>query len=126
MYALGVNIALQVGGELKGVLTPEELKQMIVGFSDSINDKVEDHRALLTKYGPMINEVLQSRAHVVVDKEKKSGLEFVTKYLHENPTAVNTASGLVYHETVAGMGKQVRTASVCSVMLHRWSLVGCL
>ena len=107
MYALGVNIARQVGGELKGTLTPEELQTMVLGFSDSIADKSGDEKALLTKYGPMINELLTSRAHVVVDQEKKKGLEYITKYLTENPTAINTASGLVYHETVAGLGKQV-------------------
>ena len=107
MYALGVNIARQVGGELKGTLTPEELQTMVLGFSDSITDKSGDEKALLTKYGPMINELLTSRAHVVVDQEKKKGLEYITKYLTENPTAINTASGLVYHETVAGLGKQV-------------------
>ncbi len=32
----------------------------------------------------------------------------LTKYLSENPTAINTESGLVYHETVAGIGAQVR------------------
>ncbi len=29
-YALGVNIARQVGGELKGVLSPEEIDHMVI------------------------------------------------------------------------------------------------
>lgn len=106
-YALGVNIARQVGGELKGVLTKEELALMIQGFGDSIQDHVVDDKALLMTYGPKINEMLNARAHVVTDKERKKGLLYVTKYLTENPTAINTESGLVYHELVPGIGKQV-------------------
>ncbi len=80
---------------------------MILGFTDSIKDRVEDDRALLSKYGPMLNELLQSRAHVAVDAEKRKGLQFIHKYLTENPKAINTESGLVYNEIVAGLGKQV-------------------
>jgi hypothetical protein len=50
-YALGVNVAKQVGGEVKGLLNKEEIVAMTAGFSDSMQDKVEDDRALLMKYG---------------------------------------------------------------------------
>lgn len=116
LYALGVNIARQVSGELKPILSAEELTKMIAGFSDSIQNKVEDEKAVLTTYGPKLNELLQGRAHMAVDGEKRKGLEFIHKYLSENATAINTASGLVYHETVAGLGKQVRPwRPVCSL-----------
>mmetsp|Transcript_35840 Transcript_35840/g.71317 ORF Transcript_35840/g.71317 Transcript_35840/m.71317 type:complete len:247 (+) Transcript_35840:38-778(+) len=118
MYALGLNIARQVGGELKGVLTPEELTNMVSGFSDSINNKVADDKAILSQYGPKINEVLMERTRGVVDKEKKKGLEFVTKFLHEHPNAINTESGLVYNELVAGMGKQPTIDSTVKVHYH--------
>ena len=33
-YTLGLNVARQVGSELKTVLTPEEMKIMVKGFED--------------------------------------------------------------------------------------------
>jgi FKBP-type peptidyl-prolyl cis-trans isomerase len=106
-YALGVNIARQVGGELKPVLSPEELAIMINGFTDSINGKSGDEKALLTKYGPKLNDVLVARQNGAMDNESRKGLEFIKQYLTNNEKAINTASGLVYNEMVAGKGKQV-------------------
>tara|TARA_B110000090_G_C13061153_1_gene323445 strand:- start:85 stop:240 length:156 start_codon:yes stop_codon:yes gene_type:complete len=33
-YALGVNVAKQVGGELKGILDAGEIDAMLAGFTD--------------------------------------------------------------------------------------------
>ena len=46
-YALGVNVARQVGGELKGILTKEEIGSMLSGFSDSMLSQAGDETALL-------------------------------------------------------------------------------
>ena len=35
-YALGVNIAQQVGSELKTLLSPDEIDVMLQGFADSL------------------------------------------------------------------------------------------
>jgi len=43
-YALGINIANQIGGELKVSLTKEELQIVVDGFTDSMRDAVEDDR----------------------------------------------------------------------------------
>lgn len=106
-YTLGVNIARQVGGELKTMLTKEEIEVMLSGFNDSMNDKVENDQQLLVTYGPKLNEILQSRAMGAVTEEKKKGAEYVTKYLLSNPKAVQTSSGLIYNEIIAGAGTQV-------------------
>jgi hypothetical protein len=111
MYTLGINIARQVGGELKGVLSKDELAKVALGFGDSLVGESGDDKELLAKYGPLLNELLSTRSHMVADKAKAEGLEFIKKYLTENPTAINTASGLVYKEVVPGLGKQV-----CTVM----------
>jgi uncharacterized protein with von Willebrand factor type A (vWA) domain len=109
LYALGVNIARQVGGELKPILSPEELNSVIAGFTDSIKGDTEDERSLLAQYGPQINALIQGRQNGAADAEKRKGLQFIHDYLTENPKAINTASGLVYNEKVAGLGKQVFT-----------------
>ena len=46
-YALGLNVARQVGGEMKGLLSPEEIKSMVAGFSDSMTNELADDMAIL-------------------------------------------------------------------------------
>ena len=107
LYSLGINIARQVGAELKPQLSKEEMQSVILGFTDSLSDNIKDELTMLQTYGPKINELLMGRQRKAGDAEKAKGLDFITKYLSENPTAINTESGLVYHETVAGIGAQV-------------------
>ena len=97
-----------MGGELKGILSADELKTMVQGFGDGMSGSVEDEKTLLMKYGPALNEMLQSRAMKAVNEEKKKGEEYITKYLLSNPKAVKTSSGLIYNEILAGIGEQVR------------------
>ena len=40
-YALGVNVARQVGGELKGILTKDEIAVMLDGFTASMTGTVQ-------------------------------------------------------------------------------------
>lgn len=85
---------------------------MLQGLSDSMLDQVKDDRALLIKYGPLVNDLLTSRAGAIGEQQKKKGEEFVTKYLLSNPTAIKTSSGLVFHEKLAGIGKKV-LSTIC-------------
>ena len=117
-YALGVNVARQVGGELRGMLSQEEAKAMLAGFSDSMLGLVPDEREVLQTYGPKLNEVLVSRSNAAVDGNKKAGSEFLENYLRANPTAVKTESGLVYHEKQAGSGPKATAASTVLVHYH--------
>ncbi len=117
-YALGVNIARQVGGEVKGLMSPEELDAMLKGFSDSMLNNVGDERALLMKYGPQLNEILTSRAGKVIDEEKKRGADFLNKYLLSNPKALKMPSGLVFHDIIMGIGKQATIDSTVLVHYH--------
>lgn len=96
-----------MGAELKTVLTTEELTSMVKGFSDSILDQTGDERELLTTYGPKLNDILTGRASERSNKQKEIAASFITEYLAKNPTARRTESGLIYHETEAGDGKQV-------------------
>jgi FKBP-type peptidyl-prolyl cis-trans isomerase FkpA len=97
-------------------MSPEELTVLINGFSDSLLNKAGDEKALLQTYGPKINEILGSRGSQVMNKEKERGTSFATKYLLTNPKAVKTPSGLIYHEIIAGIGKQA--SSVSTVVVH--------
>lgn len=119
-YALGVNIAKQVGGELKTMLSAEEIEAMVVGFSDSMLSKIngEDERNILLEHGKALNEVITGRASKVLDAEKKKGDDFVVKYLLSNPRAVRTASGLIFNEIIAGVGAQPTAASTVNVHYH--------
>jgi len=117
-YALGVNIALQVGSEIKGILSKEELQSMLSGFNDSILDKVENERSLLQEVGPELNKILTSRTTGAVDIEKQNGKDFIASYIEKNPTSQTTSSGLVYHETVAGSGDKPTIDSTVLVHYH--------
>jgi FKBP-type peptidyl-prolyl cis-trans isomerase FkpA/FKBP-type peptidyl-prolyl cis-trans isomerase FklB len=117
-YALGVNVAKQVGGEIKGILSKDEISAMLAGFSDSMQDNVADDKTLLMTYGPKLNEILNGRATQALDVEKKKGESFATKYLLSNPKAVKTSSGLIFNEIIAGVGAQATAASTVLVHYH--------
>lgn len=117
-YALGVNIAQQVGGELKTILSKEEVEVMLAGFADAMTDKVVDDRALLMTYGQKLNEILEKRSITELDNEKKKGESFLVKYLLSNVNAIKTPSGMLYHETLAGTGPQPTAQSTVMVHYH--------
>jgi len=88
------------------------------GFSDSILDKVSDDKELLMKYGPKLNELLTGRAGKAIESERKKGSEYVTKYLLGNPRAIKSPTGLIYTETLAGIGGQPDAKSTVTVHYH--------
>ena len=115
-YALGVNIARNIEGDLKKIFTKTELEIMAAGFKDSILGGVEDEIGVLQKYGPALNEALQKRTSELVNVEKQRGKDFLVKYLLSNPKAVQTSSGLIYNEVISGIGAQATLAS--TVLVH--------
>lgn len=117
-YALGLNVANQIGGELKGLLTKEELQHMLQGFNDNMQDKVADPVGLLTHYGPKLNEVLTARSEEKNAQAQSKGNDFVEAYLKQHATASKTESGLVIHEHKAGTGKQATIDSTVLVHYH--------
>lgn len=117
-YALGINIAKQVGGEIKGILTKEEIDVMLSGFSDSMTNNISNDMEVLQTYGPKLNDLLTGRAQKAIVEEKKNGESFQVKYLLSNPKAVKTSSGLIYNEIIAGVGAQATIASTVNVHYH--------
>lgn len=117
-YALGINIARQVGGELKNLITKEEMKIMLAGLSDSMLDTCPDEVGILSTYGPKLNEILGKRAADSIGEEKKKGKDFVLKYLLSNSRAIQTPSGLIFNEVIAGIGAQATPSSTVVVHYH--------
>lgn len=117
-YALGINVAKQVGGELKQILDAEEVKVMLDGFNDSMKGENPEDMAILQQYGPELNALLQGRAVKAVETEKEKGKDFIASYLLKNPRAQQTSSGLVFNEILAGVGAQPTGASTVLVHYH--------
>lgn len=120
-YALGTNLALQVGGQgnLKTLLSEDEMEIVLQGFSDTMRDSVvQDPRDILSTYGPKLNDILQDRTGKIVDRVKKDGEDFVANFLDCNEEAVKTKSGMVYYEMTAGTGKQPSIDETVEVHYH--------
>ena len=119
-YALGLNVANQIGGELKGLLSKEELQSMLKGFNDSVKDEIApaSAQALLQEHGPKLNEVLTARSYEKAEAAKSKGQDFINEYLAKNADARQTQSGLVVHESVVGTGKQATIDSTVLVHYH--------
>lgn len=117
-YALGVNIAQQVGSELKTLLSPDEIDVMLQGFADSMTSKVVDDSTLLMTYGKQLNEILEQRSMKDLAAEKQRGSDFQVKYLLSNVRAQKTNSGLIINEIIAGVGAKATAQSTCVVHYH--------
>lgn len=121
-YAFGTNIANQVGGRgsfqtlLKG---EDELDIVLKGFCDTIKGtNPTDPLAVLTQYGPKLNEILRERNSGIVDGIRKEGKEFIANFLDSNNGAIKTKSGLVYFEMTKGEGEQPTSESTVEVHYH--------
>ncbi|GMH86113.1 hypothetical protein TrST_g2014 [Triparma strigata] len=121
MYALGINLAKQIGGQFRGLIDTNgpEMDAVIQGFKDTMKDELtEEPNAFLAKHGPELNNILQERAGSVVDKMKADGEDFITNFLDVNPEAVKTDSGIVYLEMVAGTGESPKIENTVEVHYH--------
>lgn len=120
-YALGTNLALQVGGQgnFKTLLDEEELDIVLQGFCDNLRGTcTQDARTVLTQYGQRLNLLLQERTDQIVDRVKKDGEGYVANFLDCNEEAVKTDSGLVYYEMAAGTGAQPTLSNTVEVHYH--------
>jgi len=121
MYALGINLAKQIGGQFRGLIDTNgpEMDAVIQGFKDTMKDELtEEPNAFLAKHGPELNNILQERAGSVVDKMKTDGEDFITNFLDVNEDAVKTDSGIVYLPMVEGTGESPKIENTVEVHYH--------
>uniref|UniRef100_A0A7S1Y640 peptidylprolyl isomerase n=1 Tax=Grammatophora oceanica TaxID=210454 RepID=A0A7S1Y640_9STRA len=120
-YALGLNLAQQVGGQanLKTLLSDEEIEIVLEAFSSHLRGtETTDARDVLIKYGNDLNKLLQERTSNIVDRVKSDGQDFIKGFIDCNDDAVKTDSGLVYLSMKEGEGKQPTVASTVEVHYH--------
>ena len=120
-YALGVNLAKQVGGQtgFNSLLDSDELELVLTGFSETLKGTAtQEGNAVLTAYGQKLNTILQERSSNIVDRVKKEGEEFIEGFMDCTDGAVKTDSGLVYYSMTEGEGKSPDTSNTVEVHYH--------
>jgi FKBP-type peptidyl-prolyl cis-trans isomerase FklB len=120
-YALGTNLALQVGaqGNLKTLLDEDELEIVLDAFTQTLKGTaLVEPRTILSHYGPPLNALLSERNSRLTERIQKDGAEYIRKFLECSPEAMQTSSGLVYYEMTAGTGKQPTIKDSVEVHYH--------
>lgn len=120
-YALGTNLAIQIGGQanFKSMLEDDEMEICLQAFCDTLKGTSSyDSREILTTYGPKLNQLLQERTSQMMDRVKADGKEFVQNFLDCNDDATQTESGLVYCSMTEGEGAQPKIDSTVEVHYH--------
>ena len=117
-YALGVNLAVQVGGQanIRTLLEDDELEVVLKAFGDTLSGSAAvDPRDVLGKYGPALNKILGERSERILDRVKKDGDDFIKNFLDCNEEATQTDSGLVYYPMKEGEGASPTLQSTVEV-----------
>jgi FKBP-type peptidyl-prolyl cis-trans isomerase FkpA len=121
-YALGTNLAVQVGGQanFQSFLEDDEMELCLQAFGDTLRGTTDATlaRAILSNYGPALNQLLQDRRTKIVERVKQDGADYIQNFLDCNDDAIRTDSGLVYCEMVPGEGAQPTLKSTVEVHYH--------
>lgn len=121
IYALGVNIGMQISSQtdFKTLLEEDELAILLAGFGDVVKgENTANPMEVLQKYGPAVNELLRERTEKIMDRVKKDGEEYIEGFLDCNEEAVKTDSGLVYYSMKEGDGASPEVTDEVEVHYH--------
>ena len=112
LYALG----LAIGSNVKDFnLTPAELALVTAGLTDAVQGK--QPKVDIQTYGPKLQELMQSRASVAADTEKKAAGAFLEK-MSKEPGAVRSPTGVIYIPVKVGTGASPKADSTVKVHYH--------
>jgi FKBP-type peptidyl-prolyl cis-trans isomerase len=119
MYALGVNLARQLGDVRPLVENSDELTQLARGLLDACVGKLdeEDQRKLLGRRGDDLNKIILERASAIQQKLEKAGRAML-KEMSDNPETATLECGVIIHPLEAGNGVKPTAASTVKVHYH--------
>jgi len=109
LYALGVAISQSLNDF---ALSESELEIVKSGLSDGVLKRTL--KVDMQTYKPKIQQLVQSRAAVVAEKEKKAGAAFLAKAAAE-PGVKKTASGAIVTVLREGKGPSPKAADTVKV-----------
>jgi FKBP-type peptidyl-prolyl cis-trans isomerase len=122
MYALGVNLARQLGDVRPLVENSDELTQLARGLLDACVGKLdeEDQRELLGRRGEDLNKIILERASAIQQKLEKAGRAML-KEMSDNPETATLECGVIIHPLEAGpegFGNGVKPTAASTVKVH--------
>lgn len=113
LYALGVNVATQLG-DIRKLFSKEEMPKIVEGINAFLSSEVTDPGPILRESANDINQMLQERMLNLVADEKARGAAYVAEQAAKEG-ATQTASGLVIEHVKEGAGPSPTAASTVSV-----------
>ncbi|KAG7365917.1 FKBP-type peptidyl-prolyl cis-trans isomerase [Nitzschia inconspicua] len=122
MYALGVNLARQLGDIRPLVESGEELAQVAKGLLDTVVGRLNDdgQRLLLSSRGKELDDLIVSRANVLREKLELRGREML-KNMAETEGVIVLDTGVCVHvleHGPQGPGQGVRPTTGSIVLIH--------
>lgn len=123
MYALGVNLARQLGDVRPLVEDGNELAQVAKGILDCVVGRIDDtvQQDLLRRRGEELNNVIVSRADTLRQRIEDMGRNMLQQMADAEGTETLQPSGVVLHPLEAGpdgFGAGVRPTLASSVKVH--------
>lgn len=122
MYALGVNLARQLGDVRPLVENGQELAVVTKGLVDTVIGQLEeeDQKKLLSRRGQDLNQLITDRALAIQKRLEKAGEEMLQK-MKETEGVQVLESGVVLHvleHGPEGPGEGVRPTAASSCRIH--------
>lgn len=118
LYALGVNLARQLGDVRPLVESGDELAQLAKGVLDTLIGRLteEGQKDILTRRGEDLKELVGSRAQKIQEKMAQAGQNML-KEMEQTEGATTLPSGVVLH-VLETSDSTVRPTKASSVKIH--------